>query len=252
MYVLPFGQMSLWGYYNSLKCDDFLLTMLGSFIFIIIYLADNRIAKRVKAEKRIGPHNIEILSIFYGSLLGDSHAELRENGYGTRLSFSQEAHNKEYLLWLYNLISKLGYCNPNIPTIQTRLGLNGKIRYIIRFHTYTYYSLNWLKKAWYINGIKHVPTDIATYLTPLALAIWIMDDGARVGKSLKLCTNSFSYADCNRLINILYELYNIKATVQSAGVLNQYHIYIWIESMNILRSLVRPYIVSSMLYKLGE
>ena len=53
-----------------------------------------------------------------------------------------------------------------------------------------------------------------------------MDDGARVGKSLKLCTNSFTYADCNRLINVLYELYNIKDTVQSAGSPNQYHIYI--------------------------
>ena len=116
--------------------------MLGSFIFIVIYLAENRVAKRVKAEKRVGPHNIEILSIFYGSLLGDSHAERRENGNGTRLSFSQEAHNKEYLLWLFNLISKLGYCNPNKPTIQTRLGTNGKIRHIIRFHTYTYHSLN--------------------------------------------------------------------------------------------------------------
>jgi hypothetical protein len=53
-----------------------------------------------------------------------------------------------------------------------------------------------------------------------------MDDGARVGKSLKLCTNSFTYADCNRLTNVLYDLYSIKATVQSAGVADQYHIYI--------------------------
>jgi ubiquinol-cytochrome c reductase cytochrome b subunit len=71
-----------------------------------------------------------------------------------------------------------------------------------------------------------VPANIANYLTPLALAIWVMDDGACVGKSLKLCTNSFTYADCNRLTNVLYDLYHIKATVQSAGVINQYHIYI--------------------------
>jgi hypothetical protein len=72
--------------------------MLESYIFIIIYLAESKIAKRIKAEKRVGPHNIEVLSIFYGSLLGDSHAERRVKGNGTRLSFSQESKNEEYLL----------------------------------------------------------------------------------------------------------------------------------------------------------
>ena len=116
--------------------------MLESYIFIVIYLKVNKIVRRIGAEKRVGPHNIDILSIFYGSLLGNSHAERRKNGNGTRLSFSQESHIEEYLLWLFNLISKLGYCNPNIPIIQTRLGPKGKIRHIIRFHTYTYHSLN--------------------------------------------------------------------------------------------------------------
>jgi len=158
--------MSLWGYLNSLKYDIFLLIILESYIFILIYLAENKIAKRIKAEKRVGPHNIDILCIFYGSLLGDSHAERRENGKGTlatRLSFSQESTNEEYLLWLFNLISKLGYCNPKIPKIQTRLGVNGKIRHIIRFHTYTYHSLNLLHEAWYTKNIKHIPANINNY-----------------------------------------------------------------------------------------
>lgn len=53
-----------------------------------------------------------------------------------------------------------------------------------------------------------------------------MDDGARVGSGLKLCTNSFTFVDCNRLAIVLYDLYNIKATVQSAGAPSQYHIYV--------------------------
>jgi len=53
-----------------------------------------------------------------------------------------------------------------------------------------------------------------------------MDDGARMGKGLKLCTNSFTFSDCTRLTNLLYDFYNIKATVQSAGLPDQYHIYI--------------------------
>lgn len=53
-----------------------------------------------------------------------------------------------------------------------------------------------------------------------------MDDGAKVSKGLKLCTNSYTYSECLLLVRILYENFNLKATVQSAGVKNQYIIYI--------------------------
>jgi hypothetical protein len=81
-----------------------------------------------------------------------------------------------------------------------------------------------------------------------------MDDGAKLGKGLKLCTNSFSFADCNFLVKLLYDKFNLKASVQSAGVISknqeQYHIYIWKESMPILREIVSPYVHSSMKYKI--
>jgi hypothetical protein len=53
-----------------------------------------------------------------------------------------------------------------------------------------------------------------------------MDDGGKVGSGLKLATNSFSYSDCMLLTKVLFDNFNIKATVQKAGVANQYHIYI--------------------------
>lgn len=252
LYVLPYGQMSLWG---NFICPTYVIILIGIrsfFDFITIYLEPNRIAKRIKAIYRKGPHNHDILSIFSGSLLGDAHAELRSTGNGTRIGFYQEALHSEYLLWLHNYVSQLGYCNPVVPKIQTRLGPIGVLRYIIRFHTYTYTSLNIIYHEWYVNGIKRVPLNIAQYLTPLALAIWIMDDGARIRYGLKLCTNSFTFADCTRLTEVLHNLYGIKSSVQKAGVQNQYCIHIWSESIPVVRKLVSPYMVSSMLYKLGE
>lgn len=254
LYVLPYGQMSLWGKFDCPTCINNSYIIFGSFIFITVYLSKNLIAKRLPATSRVGAHNMDILSIIFGSLLGDSHAERRApfGGNGTRISFSQEAIHKEYLLWLHNLISNLGYSTPNLPKIQTRLGLGGKLRYVIRFHTFTYSSLNWIHDLWYVNGVKCVPKNIGEFLTPLALAIWIMDDGGRVGKGLKFSTNSFSYEDCLLLSNVLFDKYNLRTSVQSAGVENQYIIYVFKESMPALRELVQPYIVSSMLYKLGD
>lgn len=273
-------QMSLWGYQvNSLTCDICIILIIirsgplitmwwrkgifplalasvtsrrWSLDIITIYISSDIIAKRLKAYLRIGAHNHDIMSIFYGSLLGDAHAERRSLGNGTRISFLQESNHAEYLLWLHNTVANLGYCNATVPKIQTRLGIKGSLRYIIRFHTYTYTSLNSFHDDWYNNGIKRVPVNIGEFLTPLALALWIMDDGARVKSGLKLCTNSFTYQDCRRLSNILFDKYELKTTVQSAGVTNQYHIYIWTSSMPLLRNLVRPYMVSSMLYKLGQ
>lgn len=90
---------------------------------------------RLRADKRIGPHNHVVLSILFGSLLGDGHGERRKQGNGTRFTFYQEGFHVSYLLWLHNLLLNLGYCSPNIPNIQTRLGEKGTVRKIIRFRT---------------------------------------------------------------------------------------------------------------------
>lgn len=230
--------------------------------------------RKIRSEKRIGPHNYDILSIIFGSLLGDGYAEKRIIGNGTRICFYQEGKHLAYLTWLHKLISNLGYCNPQIPVIQTRLGKKGIVRKTVRFSTWTYTSFNWIHELWYIRHssnsceadnwtmmpkaalkpasllLKIVPKNIDSYFTPLALAIWIMDDGVKVGTGLKLARNTFSYEDCLYLVKILYVKYDLKASVQSAGVINQYHIYIWKESMPKLREIVLPFIHPSMKYKI--
>lgn len=53
-------------------------------------------------------------------------------------------------------------------------------------------------------------------------------------------------------MNVLYRKFNLKASVQSAGnkSKDQYIIYIWKESMEILCNLVSPFIIPSMKYKI--
>jgi hypothetical protein len=53
-----------------------------------------------------------------------------------------------------------------------------------------------------------------------------MNNGVKVNKSLKFCTNSFSYNDCLLLIKALNNNFNIKASIQSAGKKDKYLIYI--------------------------
>jgi hypothetical protein len=48
--------------------------------------------------EKIGPHNIDIISIIIGSLLGDGHLEKRKQGNGTRIKFEQSSDNVEYIM----------------------------------------------------------------------------------------------------------------------------------------------------------
>jgi LAGLIDADG DNA endonuclease family len=53
---------------------------------------------KLRGEKRIGPHDITIYSIIFGSLLGDAHGEKRKDNGGTRISFYQEGSHLSYIL----------------------------------------------------------------------------------------------------------------------------------------------------------
>jgi ubiquinol-cytochrome c reductase cytochrome b subunit len=245
--------MSLWGYQYSLKYLNIINLSSLKFKDIIITKKQSNISIiRYRGWQRIGPHNFDIISLIFGSLLGDGHAEKRIGGVGTRITFYQEDSHYKYILWLHNYLSTRGYCNNTIPILSTRLGKKGKVRRISRFRTWTYTSFNWIHDIWYNEGVKKIPVCIGEYLTPLALAIWIMDDGSKVGKGLKLCTNSFSYEECLLLKNVLDHNFSLKVTVHSAGFLNkdQYVIYIWKESMPLLRKLINDLIIPEMKYKI--
>ena len=149
------------------------------------------------------------------------------------------------------MVSNLGYCNTAIPEIKTNISKKGVISQYVRFRTWSYSSFNWIHEMFYVNGKKVVPINIGEYLTPLALAIWIQDDGSRRGNGLKLCTNCFTINECEILVKALKDNFNLNCTIQKTGIENQFIIYIKVESMDTLRDIVKPFIVPSMKYKLN-
>ena len=247
--------MSLWGkiYYAS---NDLNLFNIESNIYICNLILPF-CSPKTKSNLRIGPHNYNVLSILIGSLLGDASAE--KHGNGTRFCFQQEHTNSGYLLWFHNYLSELGYCNKTIPEIKTRIGKQGKLIYILRFKTYTYASFNWIYETFYTKEFQsnkkilplNNPSVLEDYLNPLALSVWIQDDGGKSGSGLKIATNNFSYEEVLFLADILRKKYNLKVSVLKSGVLSQYVLYISKSSMNNLIEIVKPYFHPSMYYKLN-
>lgn len=92
-------------------------------------------------------------------------------------------------------------------------------------------------------------------LTPIGLAHLIMDDGFKKGKGIGLCTESFTTLEVELLRDILISKFGLTVTLQvrhSSGGSEGYRLYISGKSREKLLSLVRPYFIPSMLYKLDE
>jgi len=53
---------------------------------------------KLRSDLRIGPHNIDVLSVLMGSILGDTHLEKRKKGIGSRIIFEQCNRNVEYIM----------------------------------------------------------------------------------------------------------------------------------------------------------
>lgn len=205
----------------------------------------------IRSINRIGPHNIDILSLIIGSLLGDGYGNKR-SGEGIRICFRQSIKHKDYLFWLHSYLHSRGYTSNLEPRKYTRyLKYTNKTYYGYEFNTYTFRSFNWIYKLFYKKGVKYISPSISNYITPFTLAVWIMDDGTWTGYGLRIATNSFTLDEVILLNSILKNKFDLNTTIQPIYIKNKYSIYIKKDSINKLKSLILPYLHTSMYYKLG-
>lgn len=101
-----------------------------------------------------------------------------------------------------------------------------------------------------------MPSNIGDYLTPLALAVWFMDDGKKHGYGYSFATNSFTLEEVDFLCKVLQSKFNLTATPNITGYYlheptkPQYCLYVHSSSVKLFNQIVYPHIVPSMHYKL--
>jgi hypothetical protein len=125
--------------------------------------------QNVKARNRIGPHNLETISVIFGSLLGNGRIKRLVEGSMLVVTGT----NKDYVQWLYTFFYNRGYTSNLKPRQYTRSiqSKEGKVYYGYEFNTFTFRSFSWIHKLYYNKGKKVVPLNIFEYLTPLALSV---------------------------------------------------------------------------------
>ncbi len=174
--------------------------------------------------------------ILIGSLLGDAYITKRG-----QIQFEQSEKQKEYLFWKHEELSSISY--KNISEVKRFDKRFSKLNVSYRFWTRQYF-LSWREK-FYPDNKKIVPRDIQ--LTPLALAVWYMDDGCLSDHKCILATDGFSKEDILFLQKLLIEKFAIKSSVKNGS-----KILIRRESFQNFFSIVNMYILSTLQHKIFD
>jgi recombination protein RecA len=191
-----------------------------------------------------------------GSLLGDCTLSVQKSETKPTLKFEQGARNrdeKSYVDFLYSVFAPLvGSC----PKPRHKNGIVHSYHFRtlgcpqFLFYSQQFYSVNDAGQR-----KKVVPKNIHQMLTPIALAIWFMDDGSLQSnkKSYMLHTEGFTFQDNKILQKALGSVFGLQVSLsrdnRETGTL--YKLSIGVSDSQKFREIVEPYILPVMRYKLG-
>ncbi len=212
--------------------------------------------KRKKTEIRLTQRQIEIL---YGSMLGDA----KGSGWSAA-GFKHSTKQDLYLFWKWEEFKNI--CKEgNLQHYSQYDKRYNKYYYGWVFRTKANTDIETCIKEFYKSGVKEVSNKILEYLTPLSIAVWYMDDGTtdffhrfiikddyKHTPRLKFCTDSFSIESCNNIVKWFKSKYNINTYLIERELKTRmgYRVVIHNNSIDNFISLIRPYIIPSMLYKI--
>lgn len=180
----------------------------------------------------MGSLSDEQRSLIVGTLLGDGAMRCKVNAL---IEINHSAEQKAYVDWKHQQLAELVGTPP-----KPRNGRGGRVAY--RFTTLSHPELTPYFRAFYPNGKKVVPR---LTLTPLALAVWFMDDGSKSHRALYLNTQQFERED---QLKMLETQFGIHATLNRDKT---YHrIRIALRSVNRFVELIRPHLLNSFEYKI--
>lgn len=178
--------------------------------------------------------------IILGTLLGDAYMKT-DSSYMLGHSINQA----EYF---YNVAENLGQAIATVFYKKSTLGKS--LGFWTNCHDlFKPYAMNFYSEGFH----KKVLSETAFYdLGAQGLAYWYMDDGKYGDYDMTLCTGGFSEPEVKRLVQFLKIRFNISSNefLHKSGENRYWYIRIKAESRLHFISLIEPYVVPSMKYKL--
>jgi recombination protein RecA len=201
------------------------------------------------------PHRLsgQQFQVVLGSLMGDGNlSPNRRDRNGVRFRLGHGAKQAEYLEWKTALMSN----------IKHSVSENVKGARFVDFTPLP--ELAELQRAVYLgDGKKFLSEEYLKALTPLALAIWYMDDGSFTVRSkglqdrtiggsgrIEICVEAMSEGSQMRLRDYLRDTHGLDVRLRQAGTVGKAVLVFSTAATAKFQELVAPYMAPSMEYKL--
>jgi recombination protein RecA len=191
--------------------------------------------------------------VVLGGLMGDANlSPNRHDRHGVRFRLGHGARQVEYLDWKVSLLGNIG--------CSRRVGARGASFADFR----PLPELGELQQVVYLgDGKKHLTWDYLKALTPLALAIWYMDDACYTPRSkglqartaggsgrVDICVEAMSPGSRDRLLQYLQDTHGLDCKIMARGAAGKAVLQFTTAATAQFQELIAPYVHPSMAYKL--
>jgi recombination protein RecA len=191
--------------------------------------------------------------VVLGSLMGDGNlSPNRHDRSGARFRLGHGAKQAAYLDWKVSLLGNI--------EVSRRTDSRGAVFADFR----PLPELDELHRAVYLgDGRKHLSWDYLKALTPLALAVWYMDDGGFVLRSkglqertqggsgrIEICVEAMAEGTRQRLAEYLRDTYDLDVRLNRRGAAQKATLRFTTAATAKFQEIVAPYVHESMAYKL--
>ncbi len=217
-------------------------------------------SRRIETYKQTIRLSARQRSIIVGTLLGDGHLETLNHGRTYRLKIEHSLKQREYVDWLYQELKPLVSAAPRMRIHSGVLPQGTKCEIALYgFSTYSLGALRFYGQQFYTDEKKKViPRMLRKILTPLAIAIWYLDDGSFKSKRHRtfiIHTHGYTVPELKNAQEVLMQ-YGIETTLhrQVREAHTYWRVYVLSESAERFAKLIARVVreIPSMQYKLGN
>jgi recombination protein RecA len=193
------------------------------------------------------------MQVVLGSLMGDGNlSPNRRDRSGTRFRLGHAAKQADYLDWKVSMLGNIRHSR----TVSAKGAVFADftpLAELAELHDVVYFG----------DGKKHLTWDYLKALTPLALAVWYMDDGSFTVRSkgaqertqggsgrIEICVEAMSPGSRERLVQYLRDTHGLNVRLRLAGSAQKAVLVFSTAGTEKFQKLVAPYMHPSMEYKL--
>lgn len=187
------------------------------------------------------------ISILVGSLLGDGTLIVGKNAINANFKTEQGLRQKDYVFWKYEQFKEWVTTPPKISVRYDEKRVPYEKSWW--FRTIRHPNITLFHKLFYKGGVKVVPGNIADLLDPLALAVWIMDDGSLNQNKIDISTYSFELDEIKLLQRVILKKFALRSNFY-ADRNKGFRMYFSKKETQKLIPLISQFVIPNLAYKI--